>query len=271
MKYYLLAAAGWMVMGAVTAKGQGIVTGGQSQAMGGIYTVLENPWSAAGNPAGLARLGQFTVNSSYEQVFLMKELGKYAFAASIPNPAGCIGLYASFEGFESYSSETFTLAYGMGFGEVFSVGTGLFYIIRKAGNENPAVHSVSFSIGSRVNVSEKYVFAISVFNPLNIHYKSNEQASLMSVFRIGGGYKPSRTFSLFAEVIKDADYPVAVALACEYNGLDRIYLRGGIRLLPASFSLGAGIRLKKLLIELAAGYHQYLGITPATSLQYCIK
>jgi hypothetical protein len=267
----ILLAANVAISCVAISYGQTTVPGAESAALGGISVVLENPWSAAGNPAGLAGFEHLTVNTSLEQRYLMKELGNYAFGISLPAWKGTVGICAAYQGYQAFSNATIIMAYGMRFGDVLSAGAGLCYIRSKAGNENPALHQVSYSLGTAVILSEKIKVAFSAFNPFNLYYKSSSYATLPAVFRIGMAYKPSQTLAILAEMEKTLDYPVIFRIGCQYNVQEKFYINGGLRMFPASFTLGAGFRLERLLIELASAYHQYLGFTPGTSIQYLLK
>lgn len=259
------------IMGIGVANGQCRVPGSESAALAGISVVLENPWAAAGNPAGLAGYGKLSVGTGLEQLFLLKGLGNYALVVTIPSDNGTFGTCMEYEGYKTFSKETFILSYGRKFNQSFSAGAGLFYILQKAGDRYKSLHQVSYSLGFKYDISDKFCVAFSAFNPFNIYYKSASYASLPAVFKLGLGYRPSSSLALMTEMEKDLDYPVAVRIGCEFNAGDRFFIRGGLKFLPAEFSLGAGFLLNRLLIGIAAAYHQYLGCTPVTSLQYLIK
>jgi hypothetical protein len=256
---------------ALASSGQCRVPGSESAALAGISVVLENPWSTAGNPSGLAGFGKLTVCTNFEQLFLLKGLGNYAFALTVPAGNGTFGTCLEYEGYKTFSKETFILSYGRKFSSSFSAGAGLFYILQKAGDRYKALHQVSYSLGFRYSLSDKFCVAFSAFNPFNLYYESGSYASLPALFRLGLAYNPSSSLSIMTELEKDLDYPVSFRIGCEFNAGDRFFIRGGLKLLPAEFSLGAGFLINRLMIGISAAYHQYLGCTPVTSLQYLIK
>lgn len=251
--------------------GQGTAVGAESGALGGICAVLQNPWSAAGNPAGLAGFGYLSLNSSLQQNYLMPEIGNYAFAMTVPVRKGTLGAILRHYGFSSYLSETIGLAWGFNFSETFSAGTALYYFFHRAGGEFQPTHLVSYSLGMGVRVTDRIRLGFAAFNPFNTYFKSEPQGELPATFMLGAVYAPSPSFKVMAELRKDVDYPAEFILGCELTARDKISLRGGFSLIPASFSAGAGLRLRKLTVAIAACYHQYLGFTPSSSLQYIIK
>ena len=198
-------------------------------------------------------------------------MNEYAFALSLPAWKGTMGTCIEFFGYQGFTRLLAVLGYGMKFSNAFRAGIGLFYVYQHAGNESPSVHQVSFSMGTAVIISDRLTLAFSAFNPFNLYFKSAAYSSLPAVFRLGMAYRPSGSFAILAEIEKSLDYPMIWKIGCTCNAGDKFYVSGGIRLFPACFSLGAGYRVRKLMIGLASSYHQYLGFTPSTSIQYLIK
>jgi hypothetical protein len=253
------------------AKGQGNAAGAECASLGGISSVLENPWSAVGNPAGLAGFSHLTLNTCLEQRYLVTEIGNYSLALTCPVRNGTMGICASYEGYQAFSTNRFTLAYGKTFARTVSAGMSLVYCLQSAGYESPVVHQASFSLGTLVKLSGRLSLAFTAFNPFQAYFKSHPNVSMQSIYRLGMAYHPSPFLKILAEIEKDLDYRPVFKMGFEYSIREEFYLRAGMQLLPLSYSLGAGFLVRKILIGLATTYHQYLGFTPVTSLQYLIK
>lgn len=251
--------------------GQGVAAGAESAALAGISTVLENAWSVLENPAGLAGFNHLSLNTSVEQRYLVTSIGYYAMAATCPVQKGTLGLGTTYEGFRVYRKNRFSLAYGRPFTGAISGGISLDYFNQSAGKESPTVHQVSFSFGLGVNISNRLSMAFSTFNPFRLYFKNHDHSTLPSEFKLGLAYRPSTSLDFLAEVAKNLDYRTVFRLACEYRIQQLFFIRAGLQLVPFSYSLGAGFLVKKVTVNLATGYHQYLGFTPSTSLQYLIK
>jgi hypothetical protein len=91
-----------------------------------------------------------------------------------------------------------------------------------------------------------------------------------TVLRLGFSYESSDKATFAAEVSKDIDYPVQVRAGLEYRLADPVALRAGIQTAPEKWSFGIGYWLEKqkLLFDLSASHHQFLGFTPAISLAF---
>ena len=119
---------------------QTTAVGARSVSLAGISSVEEDVWAVANNPAGLGSYSHLSLATSAEQRFLMKELGYYSVAATVPSGKGCLGLFAMFSGYKSFIDQKLSFSYGRKFGDRVLCGMSLVYIYQKAGGD---VHSYS--------------------------------------------------------------------------------------------------------------------------------
>jgi hypothetical protein len=255
----------------IQIKCQTTAVGARSVALSGISATLEDVWAVANNPAGLARYNHYSVATSAEQRFLMKELGYYAIAATIPAGRGSLGFFTIFSGYRAFIDQKLNLAYGRRFGDQVFAGISLVYIYQKTGSEAPPLHQVSYELGTIINLSKKVKLAFATFNPFQLYYKSESYATLPSIFKLGLSVEYSPSFIIYTEFEKDLDFPPILKIGLEYILRDVFFIRGGIRIFPASYAFGAGLRHNRFLLEFSSAYHQYLGFTPQVSLQYDFK
>jgi hypothetical protein len=242
-------------------KCQTTAVGARSLSLAGISAGLEDAWAVSNNPAGLAR---------YNHVSL-KELGYYAIAVSIPSGKGCLGFFTMFSGYESFIDQKVSLGYGRQFGEHVLSGISLVYVYQQAGGEAPPLHQVSYELGTIIILSKKVTLAFATFNPFQLYYKSKDYATLPAIFKLGLSFQYSPALFIHAECEKDLYLSPCLKIGLEYIYRNIFFVRGGIRIFPASYSFGAGLRHNRLLFEFSSAYHQYLGFTPQVSLQYNFK
>jgi hypothetical protein len=252
-------------------KCQTTAVGARSNSLSGISSVLEDVWAVANNPAGLGGYSQFSMATSAEQRFLMKELGYYAVTASIPSGKGSLGFFTMFSGYQAFIDQKLSLGYGRRFGEYVLSGISLVYIFQKAGGESTPLHQVSYELGTIINLSKKVKLAFATFNPFQLYYKSKTYATLPSVFKLGLSVEYSASLFIYSECEKDLDLSPILKIGLEYIFRNIFFVRGGIRIFPASYSFGAGLRHNRVLFEFSTAYHQYLGFSPQVSLQYDFK
>lgn len=251
--------------------GQTTAVGARSVSLAGISAGLEDALAVFNNPAGIASYKHFSVATSFEQRFLLKETGQYGLAVTMPVKNGCVGVSSLFSGYRSFIDQKFSLGYGRSFGRHFLAGLSLVYVFQKAGGETRPIHQVSYEIGTIALLSEKLNLAFTAFNPFQIYFKSGDYATLPSIFKLGLSYKYNPELIIHTELEKNLDFPALLKIGMEYSIRNIFTLRGGICGFPVSYSFGTAIRYDRLLIELASAYHQYLGFTPHLTLQFDVK
>lgn len=252
-------------------KCQTTAVGARSVSMAGISTVQEDVWAVANNPAGLAGYRHFSLATSAEQRFLMKELGFYSVAVSVPSGKGSLGLSAMFSGYRSFIDQKLCFSYGGQFGDHLLAGLSLVYIYQKAGAESRPIHQVSYELGTIINLSKKVKLAFAAFNPFQLYYKSQTYATLPSIFKLGLAVEYSPSFFIYTECEKDLELSPILKIGTEYICRKIFFIRGGIKMFPVCYAFGAGLKHDRFLLEFASSYHQYLGFTPLVSLQYDLK
>jgi hypothetical protein len=245
--------------------------GSRSASLAGISAGLEDVWAVANNPAGLAGYNHISLATSLEQRFLMKELGYYALAASIPAGKGCLGIFTMFSGYQSFIDQNVSLGYGRKFGEYVLSGISLVYVYQKAGGEVSPVHQVSYELGAIIVLSKKVSLSFATFNPFQLYFKSQDYATLPAIFKLGLSLKYSPALSIYTECEKDMEFSPCLKIGMEYIYRETFFIRGGIKIFPASYAFGTGLRHNRFLFEFSSSYHQYLGFTPQVSLQYDFK
>ena len=250
---------------------QTTAVGARGVSMAGISAGLEDVWASENNPAGLARYSHVSLATSHEQRYMMKELGYYALAASIPAGSGCMGISTLFSGYRSFIHQKVNLSYGRLFGEHFLAGISLEYIFQTTGGESRPIHQVTYAIGTIVVLSEKVNLAFTTFNPFQLYYRSQDYATLPAIFKLGLSLQYSPSLIFFTECEKDLDLSPHLKIGIEYSIREIFFIRGGISMFPATWSFGAAARQRRFLFEFASTYHQYLGFTPQVSLQYDLK
>jgi hypothetical protein len=252
-------------------KCQTTAAGARSASLAGASACLEDAWATANNPAGLARYNHVSLAISLEQRFIMKEMGFYSVTASFPTGKGSLGIYTMFSGYLSFIDQKVCVGYGRQFGEHVLSGLSLVYVYQKAGEEATALHQASYELGTIIILSKKVSLAFAAFNPFQLYYRSQDYATLPSIFKLGLSYQFSPGLSVYTECEKDLDLSPLLKIGLEYTYRDVFFLRGGIRIFPASYSFGTGLRHNRLLLEFSSAYHQYLGFTPKVSIQYDLK
>jgi len=70
------------------------------------------------------------------------------------------------------------------------------------------------------------------------------------------------------ELQKDLLYPLNIKTGLEFDLMKKLFIRTGISAKPYQLSAGIGLVMKKMNIDMAVAYNQYLGNSPSVSFQY---
>ncbi len=243
------------------------IAGARGLAMGHSGMIFTDIHSLFSNPAGLARLEQFSAVATAEQRFLVQEMRQISAAAGLPVAGGAVGLRVQYYGFDLYNEQQIGLTYARRLSESFQMGAQFIYF----GNRIPSYgnrHLVTFQFGLQAQLFPQLQIGAGVYNPLRLE-RSEEGELLPTLFSLGIGYTPSPQLLMTLEAEKDIDFPVRVKGGVEYHITEPLLLRIGAATNPSLFTFGFGLRLKNNIgIDLASSWHQFLGFTPGISLLY---
>jgi hypothetical protein len=227
-------------------------------------------FSFRANQAALARLDHASAGIYSEQRFLLKELSLYNVAIGIPTHSGNFGLNAGYFGFSNYNETECGLAYARSLGNRIDIGVQFNYWSVKVGGYGNA-SAINFEIGSIFHLTDKLNAGLHVQNPVGGKFGKNEHEKLASVYSAGIGYNASEKFFVSAEIEKQEDQPVNVNAGFQYKFTPQLMASAGISTATSSAYTGVGLGLRSFRVDVTAGYHQQLGITPGLSLLFNFK
>lgn len=241
----------------------------RGMALGGTGVTFTDQFSAWTNPAGLAQLEAFGVNLSGEQRFGLSELKQVNLGAALPTAFGGFGFTASSFGYSGLRESRVTLAYGRSLTDNFRLGGEIIGL--NTGIEGYSSRfAATFALGMQVDIIPELTVGFRAYSPFRVEVVENEY--LPQLFTVGFGYRPNNKLLLLAEVDQDLDVETRFRAGLEYNLTSDFDLRFGISTGPAEMSIGAGYRInEKIGIQIAARYHETLGLTPGVGLIYSGK
>jgi len=224
-------------------------------------------FSAVNNQASLAQLKSAAAGVYGERRFMLDELGFYQLAVALPTKSGNFGIKAGYFGFSDYNESQMGLAYGRKLGSKIDVGVQFNYNgIRISGYGNSS--AINFEIGTILHVTEKLHAGMHVYNPVGGKFGKNQEEKLASVYTVGFGYEASEKFFASVEIEKEEDQTVNVNAGLQYKFLPQLMARTGISTNTSNVYAGIGLFLKSFRLDVVAGYHPQLGVTPGLLLVY---
>ena len=227
-------------------------------------------FSFTSNQASLAQLKNASAAVYGERRFLLSELNNYTAVIGLPTSSGNFGVKANYSGFSDYNETQIGLAYGRKLGNKIDIGAQFNYNgIQIAGYGNAS--AISFELGTILHVTERLQAGVHVNNPVGGKFGKDQQERLSSVYSFALGYDASEKFLVSAEIEKEEDQPVNVNAGMQYKFLPQLLARVGMSSATSTAWLGLGLTLKTFRLDVTAGYHPQLGVTPGVLLLFNFK
>lgn len=218
-------------------------------------------FSFAANQASLVQLKNTSTGIYGEKRFLLEELSLYQLALAIPTSSGNFGLKGSYYGFSKYNESQLGLAYARKLSEKADLGVQFNYNgVNATGYGNAS--AITFEISTLFHLTEKLHAGFHAYNPVGGKFGKNQEEKLASVYTVGLGYEASENFFVSAEVEKEENQPININAGLQYQFLPQLMIRGGLATASSNAYLGVGLNQKSFRIDITAGYHPQLGITP---------
>lgn len=245
------------------------VPAARSQSLADITACLNDSWSAFGNQAGLARIKHPTISGTFQNRFLIKELSTSAgiFIFPVQSSIWAVSVYQF--GQTNFRHERYGLSYARALSPRLHFGLQFNYYRFFLAEENEYLGTYGMELGFQYQLTSTLLLGIHTLNPYKTGLKTYSATyDYPSNINMGAAVEISKSFDLFAEIEKYFSYPLSVKSGIEYNIMNKLYLRTGISGKPNQLSAGLGFELRKLKIDLAVAYNQYLGNSPSASFQY---
>lgn len=244
-------------------------SGSRYQALSDASAALSDCWSVFGNQAGLAGIQRPVVGGSFQNRFLVNELSTRSGLIVYPFQSSVFAFSLSQFGQIPFRQGKYGLAYArkvslkLNFGLQFN-GYRLFL-----SEENLSVGSFGVELGIQYLFTDRFVVGFHVMNPYRTGVKlASGRFYYPSRVRVGSFYQLTDLFSLTTELENDFDDHFILKSGIEYCILEKLFLRAGVAGKPYQLSGGIGFQVKRLTLDLATVYNQYLGNSPSVSFQY---
>lgn len=245
--------------------------GSRSAALGGCSVTFSDFWSTHNNPAGMALWKDFSAGLSYENRFLMKELGYKNMAVLLPITIGSFGVSVSQFGYEKYNENKIGISYARSFAPYLRIGLQLDYLLFKFSEDYENRSIATFELGIQSNITDNICIGLLIFNPINVKIKSINNERIPVIMRLGMNYNVSKNFLAVCELEEDFEKDYHIRIGLEYNVIKSFFIRAGIHTAPNTFCLGVGYNYKWITVDVASQFHQRMGTLLQCSLIFRIK
>lgn len=246
-------------------------SGGRTNSLGKCSVALKDFWSLHNNPAGISSFNNISIGISYENRFLLKELGYKNVGFIIPLKTGTIGISASQFGYEHYNENIIGIALAKNFGPHLKIGLKLDYIYMKFSGDYDSFSSPTFELGIQYEINENLSLGTYLFNPTHFKIKSVNQDRIPIIMRLGFSYFIIDKFMIAGEIEENFETDFSYRFGVEYKNDYDFVIRSGFQLNPELFTFGVGYNYKCCIIDIAAEMSHDLGASLNCSLIFHLK
>ncbi len=246
-------------------------SGGKTNSLGKCSVALSDFWSLHNNPAGFSSYKNISIGLSYENRFLLKELGYKNIGLLLPIKNSVIGISTSQFGYEHYNENVIGFALARNFGPHLKIGLKLDYIFLKFSGDYENISTPTFELGLQYEINENLNLGVYLFNPINVKTKSINDSKIPIIMRFGFSYFIKDDFMITNEIEENYEENFSYRFGLEYELNDNLFIRSGFQFKPELFTFGIGYNYKWCKIDVAGEMNQDLGASINCSLIFKIK
>ena len=265
-KLLLVCMTGLALLHTCIASGDNFSAGSRAAALGNASATLSDVFSTTNNQAGLGFINQYAIGIYTDRKFVNANINNFNLAVALPfKNIGTFGLCANYYGYKSYNETKIGLAYARQFGQKVSFGIQFDYL-RTTILENGSRNFFTFEAGIQYRPWKVLTIAAHVYNPIPYTVEKVYGERLPTILKFGLGYEPSKKVLLAVEYEQDIHYKPQFKAGVEYRPIKYLDIRAGVQTTPFSASLGVGVNVKGVNIDVSSSYHSVLGFTPQAAL-----
>lgn len=247
--------------------GQHTEPGAEAAAMGGSYVAAESPLAVYHNVAAsiFNKENNNTFWAGARNNYWVNELNDFYIGALFSRKKYALGFDLAYYGIEAYQRFDLGAAYATKINANWNLGARITYANDRISTENVSRHLVQAHAGILGKLGNWRVAAASR-GFLQSGWMGRIEEHEPSILRIGGGYVFSQHTILSAEVYKiEFDKP-DFRLGVSYAPIEGVKIMFGFATVRPSASFGLSFWHKNIQINVAAAWHQQLGLSPLTDV-----
>lgn len=246
-------------------------SGGRTSSLGNCSVASNDFWSCINSPAGFASQKEISIGFSYQNKFLLKELGYKNAGILLPLNIGVIGVSFSQFGYNLYNENIIGLGFARNFGDKLRIGLKLDYLFFKFPENYENKSAPTFELGIQYQINESLCLGAYFFNPINVKLRTINRDKIPIIIRLGFSYHITKDFLITSEIEENFEHNFSYRIGLEYDIYKNIFLRSGFQLNPEIFTFGVGYNYKWCIIDVCAQMNQELGTSINCSFIFNIK
>ena len=226
---------------------------------GAVTGVPDDPWQVFGNPA-MIPTDRSTFAVYTRRNYNLTDLTDYAASITWARKSITFGAGVNTYGNDLYRQTRF-LAVGMKQFKSFRVALRVTYTRVSLAPPYGAAGQFGFDMGVGIQaLPHLWVGAFAT----NINHPKLGKAheSLPQMLDLGLSWMPVTKVLIAAGIHKDIRFPVSIRSGVEWRAISVFTLRAGVTTKPTTYTVGSGINLNRLSLNIVAQHHQWLGWSP---------
>lgn len=242
--------------------------GSRYEAMGGASVAIPYLWTVFTNQAALTELSEPEIGIDTKSYFTIKNMTRYALAASVPTQYGSFGYSLAYFGYSKFNTLNTGIAYAMRLAPNLSAGIQVgyinFYIADDYGNKGTASSNLSlyYALNSRLSMG------MHVYNPTRS--KLFEKGDIPTIINLGAAYKYTEGGIIAAQISQHLQNITVVSMGFDQQFGQIVSVRGGLSTNPTRFYYGVGVKMAPFTVDMAANTHSVLGHSFSFGLSYSL-
>lgn len=261
-----------LVCAAAGAQGGNYVKYGGARAAGlGGAAVADSAAGHLANQALLAGIARPLFELGATIPHTTRELGTYSALAATPLLGGVAALRYQRFGYDLYNENSAGLAYARSLGGGVSLGVEISYTRASMPRPYAAANMVVAELGAAYRLNRRLTLAAHVYNPTMARPTGDPMERPETVVRAGISYRPVDKVALDAELCQSLGGPLSFRAGMEVELAPQLGVRAGYDHSRRTLAAGLGLALGTLRIDMAAGYHNALGVTPHLTVSKSLR
>ena len=194
--------------------------------------------------------------------FQIKELNVFQLVGLFPNRWLDAGIKFSTFGFSDYRYSLFSTTLAKKINHRFSIGSGL-YVGHETGDDYvKAMVHLKADIGVYFRASEWINLALLLRN-----VATNNRLDQF-LFNLGIEWHPITSFGLVMEAISNWGDFYAMSFGLEYEIMDQLFVRAGVRTNPNMPAMGVSYSFEKITVDVSYFSHSILGNSTSIGISF---
>ncbi|MES2779641.1 MAG: hypothetical protein V4651_07050 [Bacteroidota bacterium] len=248
-------------------EGQNIIgpIGAKAWMLGGSSVAHSDVWSANNNPAASTTIRKNQYGLYSEQRFNEQHLKLVNLSVVKPTKHVHLGATLNYYGYSVFNQQKVGLSLSKALSSAFSLGVQLNYLstgIEQYGHAG----NIALAVGISVTPTRQLRIGFVVFNPTQNMYGKYTTEKIPTYGKLGCTYEVSDKVILNIEADQVLNQQLSWRGGVYYKIHEILHLAVGAATQPTYYTFGTALLMKNMRLDMAAGFHEVLGLTPHVGL-----